>query len=248
MNQWYDHAFGDWYPKLYPHRNLAEAARAISSLEDWLPRTGTLLDAGCGQGRHLRVLLERGRAVVGIDRSFPLLRRGVQTPGLRDRLIRADMRSLPFSPGSFSGVLSMFTSFGYFGSRKAHLDLLRELGRVTDSDGVLVLDYLNAVRVRKTLVPSSRRMVEDREVLEDRSIVERGGEELVIKDIRIRNEAGVVEARFHEEVSLYDRDPLLEMVEHAGWRVLDTRGDYEGSPWTSDSERFLVHARKGGAS
>jgi SAM-dependent methyltransferase len=242
MIAWYDRAFGPWYSKLYPHRNLREAERAVETVASFLPGRGPCLDVGSGAGRHLEVLRERGFDAVGIDRSPALLAEASERGTLHGRLVRADMRRLPFDDRTFAAVLSMFTSFGYFESRSAHARLLSEFARVARREGVLVLDYLNAPEVKRGLVPRSRRRVEGHLVEEQRRIEIRTDDEAVVKELVILDSDGNEAERFHEEVALYDRDVLLALCAEAGWRERTSLGDYDGSSWTPRSPRLLVVA------
>jgi SAM-dependent methyltransferase len=62
----------------------------------------TILDLGCGAGRDLAWLSAQGADVVGADLSLGMLiqarRHGV------GRLLRLDMRALPFPSGTFGGI------------------------------------------------------------------------------------------------------------------------------------------------
>jgi SAM-dependent methyltransferase len=247
MEPWFDRSFGPWYPKLYPHRNLAEARRAVALVLPRLPAAGRLLDLGCGAGRHLQVLREAGRDAVGLDRSWTLLRTAAAVPELAGRLLRGDMRAVPSADAAFSGVLSMFTTFGYFGGADAHVRLLEEIGRVAASDGRFVLDYLNAEQVRRDLVPESRRTVDGHTVHERRFIAAGGGEETVVKETSIRDEQGKECERFREEVVLYDRARLLDLLDRGGWRVDTAYGDYDGSAWHPAAPRCILVAEKSAA-
>jgi ubiquinone/menaquinone biosynthesis C-methylase UbiE len=74
-----------------------------------LVRSGrAVLDVGCGAGRDLAWLAERGASVVGGDRSAGMLAQARQLvranqhgPG---RLLQLDMRGLPFGGAVFGGV------------------------------------------------------------------------------------------------------------------------------------------------
>lgn len=77
-----------------------------------VPAGGRVLDVACGGGRHLALGLERGLAMVGIDRGIAEARRRLAgRPGLE--LIEADLedaglqdgRPLPFGAGRFDGVI-----------------------------------------------------------------------------------------------------------------------------------------------
>lgn len=244
MTGWYDRAFGPWYLRLYPHRTTEEAARALAAVDAWLPSSGPLLDVGCGAGRHLELLVEHGREAVGLDRSATLLGRAAHRPRLRSRLVRGDMRHLPFAGDTWSGVLSMFTSFGYFGTRPAHVALLTEFARVTRPDGVFILDYLNAEAVRRGLVPASERTVDVYRIRETRAIVAGEDGDLVVKEVVVADDDGVELDRYHEEVALYDRGEIIELLQAGGWRPGPSLGDYDGGAWTPDSPRLLLCARR----
>ena len=244
MRSWYDRAFGPWYLKLYPHRDLPEARTAVDTLASWIPARGTVLDVGCGPGRYLDALGQSGRRVLGLDLSWALLEEAAKLPGLDSRLVRGDMRRLPFAGGVFSTAISMFTSFGYFGSQEAHVELLSEISRVVRPRGRLILDYLNAPVVRNNLVPESRRVVEGYEVYEKRFVRADSGGEWVVKELVIQDSDGAEVERYHEEVSLYERDELLSLLKQSEWREIQSLGDYSGAPWSPDSSRLMVVAEK----
>ncbi|HPF69642.1 MAG TPA: class I SAM-dependent methyltransferase [Candidatus Krumholzibacteria bacterium] len=54
--------FAGSYEDIFPFR-----AEAAGFLERWLPRTGRILDVGCGTGRYCRHLDQAGRSCTGID-------------------------------------------------------------------------------------------------------------------------------------------------------------------------------------
>lgn len=241
MTSWFDRAFGPWYLRLYPHRDLDEARRAVATLSGFLGG-GRILDLGCGSGRYLEALDEAGFAAVGLDRSHHLLH---SVPvALRARVARGDMRRLPFADRSFSVALSMFTSFGYFGSRDAHAGVLEEIGRVVEPGGRMVLDYLNAPQVRADLVPESRRTVSGHAVHERRYLETRGDGEVVVKELTISDADGAPVESYHEEVALYDRDQIRGLLGVAGWEPTRVLGDYDGGAWRPEAPRLLVIATR----
>ena len=70
----------------------------------------TLLDLGCGNGRHVVALKNLGFDVTGLDISMSglrLTREWLYEEGKKSNLVQADMRQpLPFKTGSFDGLLS----------------------------------------------------------------------------------------------------------------------------------------------
>lgn len=68
----------------------------------------TLLDAGCGTGRHLLLAMERGFQVFGADASrvaLDLLRTRLSERNRRAELRVARLANLPFDDGMFDAVL-----------------------------------------------------------------------------------------------------------------------------------------------
>jgi len=234
---WFVGAFGERYLKVYAHRDEASAGREVRFVAASLGvGEGTrLLDAGCGAGRHSRALAALGPRVVGIDLSAPLLAeaRGL---GGGPAYARADLRWLPFVAGCFDHVASLFTTFGYFddaGNRQQ----LGELRRVLRPGGGLVLDFLNADRVRSTLVPASERVTGSLTIRERRRI--RDGR--VEKDVEVTG-PGEAPERWTESVALYDRAALESLLRDAGFAVRATYGDLAGGSWSADSARVVVRA------
>ena len=201
-----------------------------------------MLDVACGMGRHLEILIGRGVPAVGLDRSATLLANA--PPSLHPHLVRGDMRELPFAAHGFVGLFSFFTSFGYFGRRSAHEALLGEFARVVSVGGRMVLDVPNPPDVRSCLKPFSERTVDNHVVREHRTLVSRSDGDVVIKDIQVTDHTGEPVAAFHEEVSLYERDDLLDMLNTTSWDEITSLGSYEGEPWTSRSPRLIVVAER----
>src|SRR6185295_16499894 len=74
------------------------------------PVDGAILELGCGTGRVALPLARRGARVVGIDRSASMLARAnarLKRTRLRSRLrlIRGDIRHLPFPDTTFPLVM-----------------------------------------------------------------------------------------------------------------------------------------------
>ncbi len=71
-----------------------------------IPRTGQVLDVACGRGRHLRLALADGRAVVGVDRDLSGVADLDGMPGVE--LVAADLEDgspFPFRGRTFAGVI-----------------------------------------------------------------------------------------------------------------------------------------------
>lgn len=99
-------AYRSWAPHYppVPHNALMEVEQdAVLAL---LPPLGglTVLDAGCGTGRYLRIVERRGAGrTIGVDLSRAMLTRA--TAGASP-LVRADFRTLPLTASTIDCVVS----------------------------------------------------------------------------------------------------------------------------------------------
>lgn len=233
---WFEHWFGDEYLRLYPHRDETDAAEAIDLIAAHMKgrAVNSVLDLACGAGRHSRLLCDRWWTV-GLDLSSALLK--VARRESRDSpYVRADMRELPFATGSFDLAVNLFTSFGYFDDDREHAQVLKCVGRTTKRGGTFVLDFLNPEEVRRNLVERDERVVGGATVEQFRRISMDG--KYVEKTIRVRGK------EYLERVRLFSSFELEEMVNGAGFDVVERAGDYTGASWSEESPRTILFSRR----
>ena len=239
---WYVAAFRGDYLAVYRHRDLDSARREA----DYLVARGvggTVLDLGCGYGRHVLALRERGVAAFGLDLSADLLREARRRPGsgaLAGRLVRADARAIPLRDGSADAVVSLFSSFGYFEERE-DLAVLAAAARALRRGGRLVLDVMNPAVVRSTLVPESESEREGLRIAERRSLS--AGGRRVEKEVRVTAPDGR-ERAWRESVRLYEPRELDALLAATGFALERRDGGFGGEGYGSDSPRQIVHARR----
>lgn len=237
---WWSEAFDAEYVDLYTHRDL-ESARAEARFLVSAGLQGRVLDLCCGWGRHLIALDELGLDVAGVDYSLDLLLRLAEHPEGRrvaPRTVRGDARRPPFRDGTFDGVVSLFSSFGYFGDA-GDAQLLDGLARMLAPGGLAFLDVMNPEFVRAGLVPESRKETEDAVLVERRSLLGH----FVRKDVELRR-AGEPTRVWYEEVRMYEPAELDAAVASAGL-VLEARwGGFDGSNFGPSSPRQLLRVRR----
>lgn len=237
--EWYRDWFGEEYLALYPHRDEEEAREGIALVLRACGRPGGLvLDLASGAGRHLLEFERRGLQAIGLDLSATLLERArTDGPGLL--LTQGDMRHLPFADGAFHLVVNFFTSFGYFAEPEEDERVLREIRRVLRPGGCFMLDFLNAERVRASLVGRDERILDDRRVVQERRLEQNGT--FVVKTIRIFGpDEEEAESTYYERVRLYSPDELRAMLHRAELEPEHTYGDYSGTPPCSDCPRYIL--------
>jgi SAM-dependent methyltransferase len=233
MTEWFEEWFGEEYLQLYPHRDAAEAERAVALIVE---RVGfvpgwRVLDVACGAGRHARAFEAAGARCVGLDLSAALLRvaRGVTGAPL----VRADMRALPVRSRSMDLTVNLFTSFGYFERDAEHAAALGEMVSTVRPGGWFAIDFLNAAAVRARLVARETQRVDGTEVRIARSVSPDG--RFVCKTIE-----GSTGRRFTERVRLFHAGEIETMLAAAGVTVRHRFGDYDASVLGPDSARTIL--------
>jgi len=234
LAEWFESWFDEDYALLYSHRDEEEARVAMERALRVAPElaTGPVLDLACGVGRHLEILRRANPLAFGMDLSRTLL--GMAPSGLRPWLLRADMRRLPLKAGTLHGICLWFTPFGYF-SDDENRELMLQLGGLLKHQGVLVMDYLNADLVARTLVPEDT--VEWGEVrAQSRRAIE--GDRLVKRMVLTHLDSGE-QRDVLESVRLYPPRELQEMAVRAGLRLRRVMGTYSGEGFSVDSPRWI---------
>jgi SAM-dependent methyltransferase len=235
MDEWFKDWFDADYAALYAHRDEAEAALAVGTLLDVAPvmASGPVLDLGCGSGRHLAELRKVNPLAFGLDLSPHLL--GLAPRALRDWLLRGDMRHLPVHAGTLSGICLWFTPFGYFSDRE-NRDLLCALQHLLRPNGILLLDLMNATRLKSGLVEED---VLERDGLRVRSRRSLEGERVVKRMTIERLDSGAVREAV-ESVRVYEPTELKRMACACGLTLTRELGSYDGSEFqAANSLRWL---------
>ena len=235
---WFEQWFGEDYLHIYQHRDEREAEHAIELIASNLAGRDihSVLDLGCGAGRHTKVLFERWWTV-GLDLSMALLR-VARRESSDAPYVRADMRELPFTDESFDLVVNLFTSFGYFEDDREHARVLSRVCAVTRHGGTFVIDFLNAAQVRRELVPYDERVESGITIEQTRTISP--DDRFVEKRIRLRGRG----KEYIERVRLLSEVDLERMLSTAGFDVSKRFGDYSGASWSEESPRTILFASR----
>jgi SAM-dependent methyltransferase len=220
---------------------------------------GPVLELGCGTGRISLPLGRAGVALVGVDRSEPMLaraRRRVRRARLGDRvrLIRGDIRHLPFgAPAPFALVMA---PYGVLQSLLRERDLKAALEAVHDvlvpggTFGLeLVADLPSWEEYRKRvslagwrgrrggahvmLVETVRQDHARRLTIFDQEFTERRG-----RQRRTR--------RFSLSFRTLSVSQMRRRLEKAGFEISAVLGDYRGKSWDARADVWIILARRRG--
>jgi SAM-dependent methyltransferase len=247
---WDDYAaFYDWENARTLGRRDVAFWRALVSRE-----SAPTLELGCGTGRLTVPMARTGVPMTGVDRSAPMLERALvrarRLPrAARPRLVRGDIRSLPFRPASFGVVMA---PYGLLQSlvRPADLThLLDEAARVLRPGGVIRVDQ----------VPDQPKWSEYRNHVSLSGRSARGGHITLVESVRQDRRRGltIFDEVFTErrgrhverrKFSLTFRTVSLQTVvrklERVGFSVESVLGDYRGAPWHDQADVWVIVARK----
>jgi SAM-dependent methyltransferase len=147
---------GPWYVELYKHfadYDQEPYTQGTQGEVDFIEqeighdRSKTILDVGCGTGRHALELGCRGYQVVGLDLSESLLAQGrevAQAENLDVTFIAGDARSLDFE-AQFDVALSICEgAFSLMETDEMDLLILENVARALGSGGKFILTTPNA--------------------------------------------------------------------------------------------------------
>ncbi len=221
---------------------------------------GPLLELGCGTGRITMPLARSGAAIVGLDRSAPMLahaarrlaawkRRRVRHTRSRAALVRGDVRSLPFPDAHFAAVLA---PYGVLQSLTSDRDLaaaLRSAARVVRPGGLFGIDlvpdvpnwreYRNRTQLRGwaaggvhlQLIESVRQDRRRHRTVFEQTYVRRKGRD-------------VSRHRFQLTFRTLPLKGMIARLERAGFAVDAVLGDYRGGAWDERADVWVILARR----
>ncbi len=212
------------------------------------------LELGCGTGRLLMPMARTGVPMVGVDRSWPMLARAAARAkrlprGHRPRILRGDIRALPFRSRTFGVVMA---PYGLLQSLVREADLvatLAEAARVLTKDGLLGIDLvpdLTKWSEYERRVSLRGRIGADARVTLIESVRQDRRKRLTIFDEEFVEQRGKKTTRhtFSLTFRTLSLAAVIGRVERAGFRVESTAGDYRGGAWSDQSDVWIIRARK----
>jgi SAM-dependent methyltransferase len=241
--KWFEEWFNSpYYHRLYFKRDEAEAAKFINNLIEYFhPAPGSLmLDIACGRGRHSKQLQSKGFDVTGIDLSPDNIREARKNESETLHYFVHDMR-LPFWINYFDYALNLFTSFGYFKTRREHENSIRTIAQSLKPNGMFVIDYLNVHYEEEHLISESEFIIENINY----SITKWFDETHFYKKIIIKDKALKAPGEYLEKVARFTLDDFTEMLASYQLQVQEVFGDYNFNQYDiKNSPRMIIVARK----
>lgn len=248
---WDEYApFYDWENAQTVGRRDVPFWRRLAAAQD-----APVLELGCGTGRITIPAAKAGADVVGIDRSAEMLARGrrrlrrSKIQGTAS-LVRGDIRALPFR--SRPGFSLVMAPYGILQSLTREADLkatLESVHRVLRRDGLFGIDLvpdlprwseykrrvsLAGRRGRSTSISLIESVRQDRArglTIFDHEYLERRGRQQCVHTFSLTFRTLSV-------------GQMSRRLEKAGFDVRAVLGDYQGGPWDSRSDVWVILAGK----
>jgi len=247
----------DEYAPFYDWENARTVARR--DVRFWVDlaarQEGRVLELGCGTGRLSVPLLKSGAALVGIDRSAPMLARASRKAaraGLRRRarFVRGDIRDLPFKRRPGFGLV--MAPYGMLQSLTSERDLARTLDAVAGvlrRDGIFGIDLVpdlprwSEYDERVTL--SGSRDAGTHLTLRESVRQDRRRRLTTFDQVYVERRGGQTRRhRFSLTFRTLSVPQMRRRLEAAGLRVRAVLGDYKGGPWHPDADVWVMLASR----
>ncbi len=241
---WYEHYFGPDYLIIdHQHKTSLEVDFILGALK--LDAGTKLLDIACGYGRHLVPLAERGIDVIGCDRSpfmlqeaqksLQAVRRKGKEIGAQNRLVRCDMRELPFTR-FFDCACNMFNSFGYFSDEDDNYRALSAVAQALKPGGLFLLDLENRDLLLRSMTTKDWFESGDAVILEEKKFdFHRNRTEI---DVRLIDKKGG--RSYHHSIRVYSFSEISMLLNAAGFMVRAVFGGFNAEDFDWDHDRMLI--------
>ncbi len=119
-------------------RNNEKFNRQLEEFARLLPKSGDVLDAGCGVGHPAsRFLAEKGFDVTGVDISGKMIERARENVPMAS-FFQKNIAELDLPDESFDGVICVYTLWHI--PRDLHSDIFLNFHRMLREEGILVLN------------------------------------------------------------------------------------------------------------
>lgn len=214
-----------------------------------------ILELGCGTGRVAIPVAKSGATVIGIDRSESMLARGRKNVrrariGSQVKLLRGDIRHLPFPDRSFPLVMAPYGILQSLLDERVLKATLKEVSRVLTRKGTFGLElvadlpaweeYSRHTSLRGTRGPKGKPIVLIESVKQDRrNHITRFEQEFV---------EGRGKSASRKKFTLAFRTlsvpQMVQRLEKAGLEVSALLGDYQGGPWDLRADVWIILARR----
>lgn len=246
INPWYEQdTFWEIVePIMFPKRRWSDAPAEVDKVIALLGlQPGmAVLDLCCGVGRHALEFAHRGYRVVGVDRTQAYLdraRRQAATEGLEIDFVQEDMRTF-CEPEAFDVIINLFTSFGYFEDPAQDRQVVMNIHRSLNKNGVLLMDLMGKEVLARIFQERSWHEQEGVLILEERRLSQAWSwienRWIIIKDGK--------RTEFVVSNRLYSAAEITSLLAECGFTSTQVYGDFNSSFYDQTAKRLVVIAHR----
>jgi SAM-dependent methyltransferase len=243
---WYynDELWNDLSPKFNTSYHWDVAPEEIRMIVDLLkPKPkATVLDLGCGQGRHSLELAKRDLVVTGLDRNqffLDFVLKKSKESNVEVKLVKADMKTF-VQHQAFDLILSLNSSFGYFEDQSEHLQVLKNIHDSLRPSGTCLFELFGKEVVPKMFVEREWTEIEGTYFLDDRRVDKNWSR--IINHCRIIKDGAVKDGTF--SLTIFSGVEFSAMLRDTGFSKVSLYGDLSGSPYDQHAKKLVAVAVK----
>lgn len=231
---WFDTKF---YHILYKNRDNKEAELFIENLIDKLKikQNSKVLDLACGKGRHSIFLFKKGMIVTGFDSSENNILEAKKNNTKNLKFYKTEMDKSYNE--SFDVIFNLFTSFGYI-DHDYNSKVFQQISKSLNINGLLVLDFLNILYVKKNLVREEIKKIDNITFNLKRFIKNN----VLYKKIDFTYNKN--EYSFKESVMCLKLKDFKGYLKNLPLEIIEVYGNYNLEKFNPDSERLIMVIKK----
>ncbi len=213
---------------------------------------GPILELACGTGRITIPLARQGFDITGLDISEGMLkvaREKAERENLSCTFLKADCREFSI-PGKFNLIFIPFNSIAHIHDRTSFEALCQAVKNHFTSDGHFLIDIFNPKLEILMSDPNKRFAVAEYENPYGHEMVTITENNVYDKETQINHIKWYYKIGKRDEFAvelnmrIYYPQELDNMLYYNGFEIVEKLGDFDGTPFVSDSPKQLIVCRK----
>lgn len=232
LSQYYDEIF-------------APGPAEMNFIKTLLNGSRRLLDLGCGTGLITAGLSASAARVIGVDQSESMISRARAVharPNVSYEVMNMLEAPRRFPASSFDGLLCLGNTLVHLTPPAAIASFLADLAPLLAPGGRMVIQILNYDHLRANRIRELPPIETSRVVFRRYYDWGPGGALKFRTSLEVKESGPKLENEI--DLSALGKAELEGMLKRAGFRNLESYGDYQGGPYREDAFALIVTARK----